>query len=769
MRPTPYGIGAAVRRTEDPNLVTGHGRYTADFDQAGSAHAVIVRSPAAHARFTLQGVEDARAMPGILGVFTAQDLTALGPLPCQGLAPNSDGSMPPVPDYPILPRDTVRYVGEAVAMVVAETLGAARDAADTIYLETQDLPVVVDMEKALQPETPPIWPAFGGNLAFDNHVGDAQAVQAGFERAHRVIKLRLENNRIVTNYLEPRGALGSYDTQTGRYKLILGSQGVHLIRPVLAKNVFKLPEERFHIVTPDVGGGFGTKYFAYREYALVLFAAERLGCPVRWIGERTEHFLADYHGRDNVSYVELALDEDARFLAMRVDTIANMGAMLSHFGPYIPVVGAMMLPGIYRTPALYVRLRGAYTNTVPVDAYRGAGRPEAAYLIERLVDKAALELGMTPEELRRRNFITPQEMPFTTPTGRVYDSGDFDQHLKAAKEQADWDGFSNRAAEARSRGRLRGIGMATYIEACSGGGSEHARVVLDETGGATIYVGTQSSGQGHHTAYAQLASQHLGIAPEKINVVQGDSDLIKRGAGSGGSRSIPVGGTSVFNASERLAVRLKQRAADQLEAGVPDIELSDGTARVIGTDRSVMLATLVAAMPEQDRADEEDWTPHAPTFPNGTHIAEVEVDPETGAVRLERYTVVDDFGITLNPLLLEGQIHGGVAQGIGQALLERTVYDQDSGQLLTASLMDYCLPRADDLPMISFDTRNIACTTNILGIKGAGEAGAIGACPALVNAICNALHRDYGISHVDMPVTPQRLWQAIREAKQAAA
>jgi len=764
MRPTQFGIGAPLRRKEDVRFISGQGRYLADIALDNAAHAVVVRSGVAHARFKLEGVEDARNLPGVIDIITAADTGHLGSLPSKILLPNADGSLPEVPDYKILPEDRVRHVGEAVAMVVADTAEAAREASEQIYLDYDELPVATDVRSAMVSNAPLIWPERGTNVAFDSEHGDKAATDAAFAAADNIIKLDLVNNRTVTNFMEPRGAIGEYDSGTGRYTLTVSSQGVHLIHPILANDVFRIPKDRIHVITPDVGGGFGTKFFAYREYVLVMLAAERTGRPIRWIADRLEHFIADYHGRDHVSHAELALDKDLNFIGLRVDTIGNIGAFMSQMSNFIVVNGVGMTPGCYRTPAAHARVRGVLTNTVPVDAYRGAGRPEAAYLIERLVDKAALELGVAPDELRRRNFVAPDEMPFTSPTGRTCDSGDFAQHMNAAMEMADWSGFDARRAADEKSGLIRGHGMATYIEACSGGGPEHATVSLETDGTAIVFVGSQSSGQGHETAYAQLVSEHLGIAPENINVVQGDTDRIARGSGTGGSRSIPVGGSSVALASGRLAERVKQAASEELEANAEDLDLVGGRVQIRGTDRTMPIGTAIANLPAEERSDLEDWQPPNATFPNGTHIAEVVVDPETGTIRLEKYVVVDDFGVTLNPVMLDGQVHGGVVQGIGQAVMEHTVYDSESGQLLTASLMDYCLPRATDVPMFEVDTRNVPCKTNALGMKGAGEAGAIGSCPAMVNAVVNALHHRYGITHIDMPMTPLRVWQAIQEA-----
>jgi|FEC22Drversion2_1045045.scaffolds.fasta_scaffold00566_14 carbon-monoxide dehydrogenase large subunit len=762
-----FGIGAPIRRKEDPAFVSGRGRYLADHTPADTLWAVFVRSPVAHARFTIGGLDAVRAMPGVELVLSADDVADLGPLPCVGMVANADGTTSPVPRYPVLAEDVVRHVGEPVAMVVATSIAAARDAAEALDIDWDERPAVTDAAAALADGAPQIWPEAPGNVAFDSMVGDPEAVETAFAKADRIVTLDLVNNRLVTNYLETRGAIGRFEPASRRYHLICGSQGPSVIQRLLAQAVFNRPREDFHVVTPDTGGGFGTKIFIYREYPLVLVAAERTGRPVTWIADRTEHFLADYHGRDNVSHAELALDGKGRFLALKVDTIANMGAYLGQVGPFVPVNGAAMIPGVYRIPAACARVRGAYTNTVPVDAYRGAGRPEAAYLIERLVDKAALETGLRPDVIRRRNFIAPSQMPWTTPTDRTYDTGEFDGHMRRAMEVADWAGFKSRLRDSRRRGMVRGIGLATYIEACSGGGPEAATLSLDADGGITVLSGTQSTGQGHVTAYAQIVAERLGIDPARVRVIQGDTDLIPHGSFTGGSRSIPVGGAAVSQAAIKLGERLKAIAADMLEAASEDLEFGDGGIRIAGTDRQVSFAEIAANAAESGEtlSERDSWKPPEATYPNGTHVVEVEIDPATGRIRFPRYTVVDDFGAVVNPLLLAGQVHGGIAQGLGQAVLERTVYDA-SGQLLTASLQDYALPRADDLPEFAFETRNVPCATNILGLKGAGEAGAIGATPAVVNAIVDALHRAVGITHVDMPITPEKLWRLLngREA-----
>ncbi len=763
MRPTKFGFGGAVRRKEDDALVRGAGRYVADHAPARALQAAVLRSPHAHARFRITDTAKARAMPGVALVLTGEDISELGDLPCQGAIPETELVVPP---YPILARGRVRHVGDAVAFIVADTLDQARDAAEAIAIEWNPLPHAIGAAAALQQGAPPVWPAAiaaRGNLAFETELGDGKATARAFAKAARTVSLTLINQRLVTNYLDTRGVVAEYDGD--RITLTLGSQGSHNIRDVLCGEVFKIGADKMRVVTPDVGGGFGTKLFPYREYALAALAARRLERPVRWIADRSEHFLGDAQGRDNRTTATLALDGEGRFLALDIDLIADMGAYLSCYAPFIPFIGAGMSPGVYDIPACHVRVRGVFTNTVPVDAYRGAGRPEAAYVIERLVDVAAHEIGVEPDALRRKNFIAA--MPYTTATGKTYDSGDFGGHLRRAQESADWKGFERRRAQSRKAGRLRGIGIATYVEACGNNGPETARVRLDEDGGVTVLVGTQSTGQGHATAYAQIVADHLDLAPERVRVIQGDTDLIATGAGTGGSSSIPCGGASVAGATKKLAAKLKEIAADALEAAASDLEIAEGAVHVAGTDRMISFADL-GRRPEARRrglSAEDAFAPEAATYPNGTHLAEVEIDPETGATRILGYWVVDDFGATLNPLLLAGQVHGGTVQGIGQALMENAVYDRDSGQLVSASLMDYALPRAVDVPALAFETANLPCRTNPLGVKGAGEAGAIGSCPAVMNAVLDALWRAYRIRHVDMPATPERVWAAIAEGR----
>ncbi|HEY4408146.1 MAG TPA: xanthine dehydrogenase family protein molybdopterin-binding subunit [Xanthobacteraceae bacterium] len=769
MQPIKFGVGQAVRRLEDDALVRGAGRYVADYAPAGLLHAVLLRSPHPHARFRISDVGKARAMPGVALVLTGADTASLGTLPCLGQIPDTRIAVPP---YPVLALDEVRHVGDAIAFVVADSIERARDAAEAIVIDWAPLPHVIGAQAALTPGAAPVWLQQPDNLVFDTSLGDARATAQAFARAAHNVSLTLVNQRLVTNYLDTRGVIAEVDSATGRLTLTLGSQGGHGIRDILCNDILRIAPAQMRVVTPDVGGGFGTKAFCYREYALAALAAQRLGRPVKWIADRNEHFLGDAQGRDNITTAKLGLSKNGRFLALEVDLVADMGAYLSCYAPFIPYLGAGMSPGIYDIAACHVRVRGAYTNTVPVDAYRGAGRPEASYVIERLVDVAARELDIAPDVLRRRNFIKPAAMPYTTATGKAYDSGDFEHHLARAQELGDWAGFKRRLKATRATGRLRGIGIATYIEACGSGAPETAIARLDPDGGITVLIGTQSTGQGHHTAYAQLIAERLRLAPAHVRVIQGDTDLVATGTGTGGSNSIPCGGPSVAGAADQLADRLEALAGNALEAAAGDLEFATGssgggTVRVVGTDRAISFAELAQrAQPgEQPLAGEHAFASEAATYPNGTHLAEVEIDPETGAVHLIDYVVVDDFGITLNPLLLAGQVHGGAVQGIGQALMENMVYDQASGQPMSASLMDYALPRADDIPDFRFETANVPCRTNPLGVKGAGEAGAIGSCPAVMNAIHDALWRAYRIRHVDMPATPERLWAAIAEGR----
>lgn len=765
MRPMKFGFGQSVRRVEDQRLTTGTGRYTDDIAAEGALHAYVLRSQYAHARFTIRDKEAARRMKGIKLILTGEDVADYGDLPCKGHIKTVSGEMSQSLPVPVLPRDTVRHVGEAVAFIVAETLAQARDAAEAIEIDWEPLPAVTGIAEALAEGAPRVWDDRPGNVAFEAEQGDRARTEKAFAKAARTVSLTIVNNRLASNYMETRACIADYDKAEKRWTLTLGSQGSHGMRDLIASYVLKVDPKRIRVVTPDVGGGFGTKIFLYREYPLAMIAAEKLKRPVRWVADRNEHFLADTHGRANLSTATMALDAKGRFIGLKVDLSADMGAWLSQYGPFIPWVGTTMTPGCYNIPAVHVLFRGVLTNTTPVDAYRGAGRPEAAYLIERLVDAIARETGKTPDAVRAANFVKPSEMPHKTQTGPVYDSGEFEGHMRHAMEVADWKGFKARHKASAKAGKIRGIGMASYIEACGGGGPESSTVILEKDGTVTVLIGTQSNGQGHETAYSQLVSQHLDIPMDRIRVVQGDTDRVETGSGTGGSRSIPVGGAALNKATEILTDNLKQLASEKLEAAVGDLEIANGAVRIVGTDKALDLAAIAAlpgATPTMLKVH-QSWTPPEATYPNGTHICELEVDPGTGHTAILNYVVVDDFGVTLNPLMLQGQVHGGAVQGIGQALMEEIRFDPD-GQMLTATFMDYALPRAIDVPNFHFETRNVRCLTNAIGVKGAGEAGAIGACPAVMNAMVDALDRAAGIKAIDMPATPVKVFNALKEA-----
>ena len=775
-----FGIGQPVRRVEDRRFITGHGSYLDDITRSRQAHAFILRSPHAHARIGSIDTAAALAAPGVIAVFTGEDLArdGVGNIPCLSAVSNRDGSPSVLPPHPAIARDRARHVGDTVAMVVADSPAAARDAAELIVVEYDPLPAAVDTARALDAGQPQVWDQAPRNMCFDWETGDRAAVEQAMPGARHRISLELVNNRVVVNSMEPRGAVGEYDPGEETYTLWSSTQGSHFLRTLLAESVFKIPENRIRVVTRDVGGGFGMKLFLYPEHILVLWAAKKTGRAVKWVPDRADAFMTDTQGRDNVTRLELALDQELRFLALDVELVANMGAYLSNFAPEIPTMsGAVMHSGVYAIPAIHVGVKGVFTNTVPVDAYRGAGRPEAAYAIERLIDYAARRLNVAPHELRRRNFIKPEAMPYQTPLGLTYDSGEFARNMDQALAAADLAGFPARRAEARGRGHYRGLGHAVYIEQSGFPPDEFAELRFDPSGTLTILMGTQSSGQGHQTAYTQLAAERLGIAPENVRVLQGDTAAISFGRGTGGSRSIPVGGAALAEAADKLIATGRRSAPHLFEAGSADVVLVDGEVTWAGPDRRLGIEEVARAAfdparqaPEIEPGFDESghFTPPQPTFPNGCHVCEVEIAPETGHIEIMRYLVVDDFGTVINPLLLAGQVQGGVAQGVGQAMLERTVFDPETGQLLTGSLTDYCIARAEDLPAIEFAYNVVPCRTNPLGVKGAGEAGAIGAPPALVNAVVDAL-AELGIEHLDMPLTPERLWRAIRGAEQRKA
>src|SRR6266568_2379520 len=751
MAPIKFGVGQSVLRKEDDALIRGRGRYTDDHAPSAAMHALVLRSPHAHAKFTIN-VTRARGLPGVATILTAEDVKDLGGLPCLFNLEVNPFTGPP---YAILAHGVVRHVGDAVAFVVADTIDQARDAIEAIEVEWTPLPAVVGLANAVKKDAPQVWPDQPGNVLFDVWVGDKKAAEAAFAKAHAVAEISIVNPRVITNFMETRAAVCEYDAKRDHLTLTIGSQGSHRLREIIGGMVLKIPLEKMRVICPDVGGGFGTKLFPYREYALIAVAARKLRKTVKWTADRADHFIGDAQGRDNLTTARMALAEDGKFLAMDVDLIGDMGAYLSTFGPYIPHGGAGMLPGLYDIQNFHCRVRTVFTNTVPV----------AAYVVERLVDAAARKLGMTPDAIRRKNFIAPRAMPYKTATGKIYDSGDFTAHMKRAMEIANWKEFPKRVKAAKKQGLVRGIGLGTYVEVCGTMGEETANVRLDPNGDVSILIGTQSSGQGHQTAYAQLVAEQFGIAPERVHIFQGDTDQVATGLGTGGSASIPTGGVSVERATRELGKNLREIAAEALETSSADLEINQGTIRVAGTDRSVTFADL-AKRPGVDPSKlnaSATFTSADGTFPNGTHLAEVEIDPATGIIKIVNYVIVDDFGVTLNPLLLAGQVQGGAMQGIGQALMEQAVYDPKDGQLVTGTFMDYALPRAADGPAFVFETHNVPCKTNPLGVKGAGEAGAIGSCPAVVNAIIEGLWREYKIDHIDMPSTAERVWIAIRE------
>ncbi|MDA8250270.1 MAG: xanthine dehydrogenase family protein molybdopterin-binding subunit [Rhodospirillales bacterium] len=768
---TKFGLAQPVRRVEDPRLLKGNGSYTDDITLPGTAYGVVLRSPHAAATITAIDTAVARALPGVLAVYTGTDLAAdgIGGLPCAVPLKNRDGSAMAMPPHPVLADGAVRHVGDPVAFIVAENTKVARDAAEAVTVEYDLLPAITDLAHATDAGAPQVWETAKHNVAFDWQIGDQARTDALFDQAAHVTRLTVVNNRIVVASMEARAALADYDAATQRFTLRTNTQGGWLLKDLLSAAVFKMPAEQFRIITPDVGGGFGMKIFLYAEHVLTCYAARKLGRPVKWASERSEAFLADTHGRDNITLGELAADKDGRFLALRTRNLANMGAYLSTFAPYIPTVaGTGVLASVYGFQAVYANVIGVFTNTVPVDAYRGAGRPEANYLVERLIDAVAREMKIDRVELRRRNMVGPAAMPYTTPVGKLYDSGDFRIVLDAALKSADWAGFPARRAEAAKRGKRRGIGLAYYLEATGGAPTERAEIRFADDGFVDVYVGTQSTGQGHETAYVQLTADRLGVPGEKVRVLQGDTDTIPTGGGTGGARSLYSEGQAILLTAATVIEKGRKAASEALEAAPADIVFEDGRFAIVGTDRGVDILTLAATQRARAAKGEDVTTLDAAevaeikahTFPNGCHIAEVEIDPDTGVTRVVRYCVTDDVGRAVNPLIVRGQVHGGVAQGFGQALLERTAYDPESGQLLSGSFMDYALPRADDLPDIRVDLIEVPCTSNPLGVKGAGEAGAVGSPPAFINAVVDALSSD-GVTQIDMPATPEVVWRAL--------
>ncbi|OHC51424.1 MAG: carbon monoxide dehydrogenase, partial [Rhodobacteraceae bacterium GWF1_65_7] len=763
--PNGGGIGASTKRREDVRFLTGKGRYTDDINIRGQAYAWFIRSDVAHGRINSIDSEAAAAMPGVLRIFTASDFAGVGGIPCGWQVTDKHGKPMLEPKHPVLADGKVRHVGDPIAVVVAESLDQARDAAEAVEIDITELPPVLNMKQAIQPGATLVHEEIGSNLCYDwGFVEDNKAaVEEAFSKAAHVTTLELVNNRLVANPMEPRVAVGDYEGHSGNSTLYTTSQNPHVIRLLMGAFVLGIPESKLRVVAPDVGGGFGSKIYHYAEEAFVTFAAKQLGCPVKWTSSRSEAFISDAHGRDHVTKIELALDAQNNFTALRTETYANMGAYLSTFAPSIPTwLHGTLMAGNYRTPLIYVNVKAVFTNTVPVDAYRGAGRPEATFQLERLVDKAARELGVDPVALRRQNFITPDQFPYQTPVAVVYDTGNYQATMDKLIEISDHAGFAARAAESAARGKWRGFGIAHYIEACGiapsnlvgqlgarAGLYESASVRVNATGSITVFTGSHSHGQGHETSFAQVVSDMIGIDAGQIEIVHGDTSNTPMGMGTYGSRSLAVGGSAIVKATNKIINKAKKIAAHLLEASDSDIELKDGKFTVAGTDKSVDWAgvTLAAYVPhnypleslEPGLEETAFYDPSNFTYPSGAYGCEVEVDPETGKVEILAFSAADDFGNIVNPMIVEGQVQGGLAQGIGQALMEACAYDEN-GQLLSGSFMDYAMPRADNLPMFKVDHSCCTpCTHNPLGVKGCGEAGAIGSPPAVVNAVIDAL------------------------------
>ena len=776
-----FAVGQSVRRLEDPRLLQGLGRYSDDVSLSRQAYAVVVRSPHAHARIRSIDAAPALKAPGVLAVLTGADAVAdkLGNLPSDGNRKRRDGSPAFTTPRPVLARERVRHVGDPVALVVAETQEQAADAAELVAVDYEPLPAVAATAEAMGPGAPVVWDEAPDNVAFVWEAGQRDAVAQAFEGAAHVARLDFVITRVAAAPLEPRAAVGEYDRRTGRYTLHTGIQGPYLLRSILSEQIFKVPQSHLRVVTGDVGGSFGMRSGMYPELALVLWASRRLSRPVKWTSGRSEGFVSDEHGRDNVSTAELALDANGKFLALRVAIGLNIGAYLTprSAGPGTNNVGGVA--GVYTTPAIHVRTTGLYTNTTPTGPYRGAGRPEATYAIERVIDVAARELKIDPIELRRRNLIPSSAMPFKTGLVFTYDCGDFARGMEMALALADREAFEQRRAEARGRGKLRGLGIANPVEVAGGpytaANPDTAELRINPDGSVSLFAGTTSMGQGNETAFAQIVSERLGVPPARIQVFWGDSDVLSSGRGNGGSGALTVGGSAVVRAVDKVIEHGRRIAARLLEAAYEDIALRDGKFTVAGTDRGVTFANVARAayQPRQLPAGMEPgfsetaaFTPPAVTFPNGSQICEVEIDPETGTVRIVRHTVVDDVGRMVNPMLVKGQIHGGVVQGLGQGLFEQLAYDAASSQLLSGSFMDYAMPRADDVPAFDVDSHEVPTQINPLGAKGVGEAGTVGALPALLNAVNDAL-APLGVRQLDMPVTPERVWRAIHEATAA--
>src|ERR1700733_2538359 len=787
------GIGASVRRKEDARFLNGRGNYTDDINRPGQLHAYVKRSDRPHAKINSIDSAAASKAPGVVAVFTGADMAAenIGGLPCGWQIHSKDGSPMAEPPHPVIAVGKVRHVGDPVAVVIAETKQQAKDAAELLAIDYADLPGVSSLAAALAPGASPLHDGVEGNICYDWHIGDKAIVDGVFANAAKVVRLELENNRLIPNAMEPRAAIGDFDVNSGEYTLYTTSQNPHVIRLLMGAFVLHIPENKLRVVAPDVGGGFGSKIFHYAEEAIVTWAAAKVRRPVKWTADRTESFMSDAHGRDHVSTAEMAIDAQGTFLGLRVSTQANMGAYLSTFAPAVPTyLYATLLAGVYKTPVIYCNVKAVFTNTVPVDAYRGAGRPEATFLLERLIDVIAHDTGFDKLDLRRKNFIPADAFPYQTPVALQYDSGDYSATLTAGVDNAGWDGIVARRAATKARGKLRGIGISTYVEACGiapsavvgslgarAGLYEVAEIRVHPTGSVTVFTGTHSHGQGHETTFAQLVVSQLGVPFDQIEIVHGDTAKIPFGMGTYGSRSLPVGGSAMVKAMDKVIAKGKKIAAHLLEGAEADIEVKDGKFTVAGTDKSKALAeiSLAAYVPHNYPIEELEpgldetafYDPKNFTFPAGCHIAEIEIDHDTGVVEVMNFVAVDDVGRVINPMIVEGQVQGGVAQGIGQALLENAVYDKD-GQLLSGSMMDYPMRRADNLPNIKVAHETTLGTHNPLGVKGCGEVGAIGSPPAVINAVIDAL-KDYGVRHINMPASAPKIWSIIQAGRPAMA
>lgn len=775
MRDTAARVGEPMQRLEDGRMLRGRASYADDRPFPGAVRAVVVRSPVAHGRIRSLDVSSARQAPGVLAVLTGEDWEGdgLGPIPCVSIPATVMGGKWFRTPFPALQRDRVLCVGHAVALVVAETQAQALDAAELIDAGYEALPSAPTVQEAIAPGAVSVWPERPDNLCFVHEMGDRARTDAAFAAARHVTRVRVYNQRVAGNPLEPRAAIGEYDLGEQRFRLITSTANPHRIRQLLAEHVFRVPAHRIHVVAGDVGGGFGTKGGLYPEEVLVLWAARKLERPVKWVSDRSEAFLSDFNGRDQLAEAEMAFDAESRILGFRVSIWHNLGCQVGPSGAHPPLVGSRMLSGVYDIPAMHVRVHGVLTHSRTLTTYRGAGRPESTFLVERAMDRAAHELSVDPTELRRRNLIAASKMPYRTAIGETYDCGQFEALLDKALVRADWKGFEARKKASAERGLLRGRGIALYIEVCATV-ADRMEIRFDATGGVSVLAGTFSYGQGHETVYAQMLADWLGVPVGDVRVVQGDTDKVSYGRGSFGSRTMTVGGSALRLAAEQVITRGKRVAAHLLEAGEKDIAFERGIFKIAGTDRGVSLRDVAKAsyaygnkLPAEVASGLEGvgyWTANPQNYPNGCYVIEVEVDPDTGVVCIDRLCAVDDFGAVINPLLLEGQVHGGIAQGVGQALDEQVLYDSE-GQLLTGSFMDYAMPRAHDIPRsITLDTRNVPTKGNLLGVKGGAETGTVGAPPAVISAIVDAL-RPLGVTDIQMPATPHRVWQAIHQAR----